>query len=363
MEQPNNQEINIVLSSDDNYAIYIPVLLESIYNTASKNYKYVITIADANISNDIKESIANNAKNYSEFTINYVCIDNFVNKYRHLFVTFAHFTVSTYIRFFIPDILPNINKVIYLDIDLLIKSDISKLYEIDINNYMVAAAVDACYARELYYNKRNEVSYTENVIGLPKGVPEFNAGVLLINLEKWRKANLTQKCLDKLGEIGVPRVLDQCVLNAVIKQEDIYKLPVEWNYVWHAQLENLEAITKSNIFNEVIKEYNEKINQIKIIHYTSSVKPWNIYGPHSDVHVLEYLAEEWWSTASRTEIFTKLLILQAKKSITSYKLTNNVNNTKRIYIFNLRMFKVKQLERSKIYYLFNIPILKIKTYF
>ena len=307
MEHQNKQTINIVLSSDNNYAIYIPVLIESLYHTASKKYEYVITIADANITDDTKNSIAYNAKEYENITINYVNIDYIISKYKNLFVTFAHFTVSTYIRFFIADLLPDVDKVIYLDIDLLIKSDISELYEINIENHMIAAAVDACYARQLYFNKHSEVAYSENILGLPKGISEFNAGVLLINLKKWRDDNLTSKCLDKLAEIGTPRVLDQCILNAVIKQDDIYKLPVEWNYVWHAELENLEPITKSNTFNEIIDNYNKKINQIKIIHYTSGVKPWNIYDSYPNKTVIGYLAEEWWSTAAKTGIYTQLL--------------------------------------------------------
>jgi lipopolysaccharide biosynthesis glycosyltransferase len=362
MELQDKETINIFLSSDDNYAKYIPVLLESICCKASPEYSYIVTIADANISDNTKNSIANSSKNYSNFTIRYVDINNIVKKYKDLFVTFAHFTVSTYIRFFIPDILPNVSKAIYLDIDLLINSDISELYEINIDNYIVAAAVDACYARELYYNKNNEVSYSENILGLPKGVPQFNAGVLLINLNKWRKENITQKCIEKLAEIGKPRVLDQCILNAVIEQNYIYKLPVEWNYVWHAQLERLKPITESSAFNGIIKEYNEKVNQIKIIHYTSSVKPWNIYGPHKDIHVISCLAEDWWKVASKTGIFAQLLALNQNNVNTQDKKVN-INCVKRIYFFNLRFFKVRRLENSKIYYLFNIPILKIKTFF
>ncbi|WP_239373498.1 glycosyltransferase family 8 protein [Snodgrassella gandavensis] len=362
MELQNRQTINIFLSSDDNYAKYIPVLLESIYCTASADYDYKVTIADANISDNTKNSIANSSRNYSNFIITYVDINNIVNKYKDLFVTFAHFTVSTYIRFFIPDILPDVSKAIYLDIDLLIKSDISKLYEINIDSHIVAAAVDACYARELYYNKNNAISYSEKILGLPKGVPEFNAGVLLINLNKWREENITQKCIEKLADIGRPRVLDQCILNAVIEQDYIYKLPVEWNYVWHAQLEGLKPITKSSVFNEVIKEYNDKIDQIKIIHYTSSVKPWNIYSSHKDIPVIRYLAEDWWRIASKTGIFTQLLA-SSQSYINTQDKKSNLNCVKRIYFFNLRFFKIKQLENCKTYYLFNIPILRVKTFF
>ena len=226
---------------------------------------------------------------------------------------------------------------------------------------MIAAAVDACYARQLYFNKHSEVAYSENILGLPKGISEFNAGVLLINLKKWRDDNLTSKCLDKLAEIGTPRVLDQCILNAVIKQDDIYKLPVEWNYVWHAELENLEPITKSNTFNEIIDNYNKKINQIKIIHYTSGVKPWNIYDSYPNKTVIGYLAEEWWSTAAKTGIYTQLLASNVIKTYNNERI--NFNNVKKFYLFNLRIFKIKQTEHSKIYYLFNIPIIKIKNFY
>lgn len=355
------KKISIILSSDEKYSIYLNVLLSSIAKLSNKIFNYEIFIMDAGITSESKKNIVENLKLHKNFSIQYINVEGHLDKYKDIFITMAHFTVATYARFFIPEILPNNDKVLYLDVDLLVNYDISELYNIDIENYIVGAAVDACYARQLYNDEDGIVKYTEQKLGLPEGVPEFNAGVLLINLKKWRNENLTQKCILKLQEIGTPRVLDQCVLNAVIPQKYLYNLPVEWNYVWHAELEDVDILQiKSKYFYDTVLNYQKKINNIKIVHYTSGVKPWNIHSsnPVEVKKVIKYLAHHWWSMASETPFFTDLILNAFSKKENNYQMLKNTHST--IKILGLPLFQTKKTEYLTEIKFLGVSIIRIK---
>lgn len=353
--------IPMIFSTDEKYSVYLNVLLRSIAKFSSIDFKYEILIMDAGITSDTKAAIIDGMKDYNNFSIRYICVESYLEKYKDIFITMAHFTVATYARFFIPEILSDYDKVLYLDVDLLVNSDVSELYNIDIEDYIVAAAVDACYARQLYNDENEFVKYTEETIGLPAGVSEFNAGVLLINLEKWRNENLTQKCILKLQEIGTPRVLDQCILNAVIPQNYIYNLPVVWNYVWHAELDGVDLLQiKSKNFYETVLDYQKSLNDIKIVHYTSGVKPWNIHSsnPAEVKKVIKYLAGHWWRVASETPFFADLILNSCPKKENNIQIHKDTHS--KIKFLGLPLFRTKKTEQLTELKFLGIPVIRIK---
>lgn len=353
--------IPIIFSTDEKYSMYLNVLLRSLAKFSNDNFKYEIIIMDAGITSETKKEIIDGLKEYDNFLIRYIYVETYLDKYKDIFATKDHFTIATYARFFISEILSEYDKVLYLDVDLLVRCDISELYDINIEDYIVAAAVDACYARQLYNDEQGLMKYTEETLGLPEGVSEFNAGVLLINLKKWRNENLTQKCILKLQEIGTPRVLDQCILNAVIPQNYIYNLPVEWNYVWHAELEDVDLLQiKSKNFYDTVRDYQEKINDIKIVHYTSGVKPWNIHSsnPIEVKKVVKYLAGHWWRVASETPFFADLILNSCSKKENNIQTNKNTNS--KIKVFGLSLIRTKKTEHLTEIKFLGIPVIRIK---
>ena len=346
MHSVNRQNPIIVLSSDENYATYIPVLINSIQSTLNKNVQCKIYIFDVGITSETKFRIEQFSKSFANMSIKFINLVSQLKKFEKTFVTFAHFTIATYARFFIADIFPEYDKILYLDVDLLVLSDISELFDIDIERYLVAAAIDACYARQLYFNENNIVDYSLNILGLPEGISEFNAGVLLINLKKWRELNLTKICIDKLADIGVPRVLDQCVLNAVIPQDQIYHLPIEWNYLWHARLHNIANLDKKSKFAELVNSYEKIGKNKKIIHYTSSIKPWNYYflDDAETKQVIGELAKEWWRFAIDTPFYGRILANKPNFNVLNY------------YIFGIKVLSIKKTEQSKEWRLLGLKI-------
>lgn len=367
-----NDAIAIILSSSDEYCIYLPVILKSIHEESSKNYCYHFYILDSGITQSSKHVINAYIANYENFSIEYIDVQYFIEKYKNLWYVTGHFSVATYIRFFIPDLVPKLDKVLYLDVDLLVRGDISELYAIDIGDCAIGACVDACYERETYYNKNNLVIYNKTVVCLPDDYKVFNAGVLLINLKKWRELNITEKFIQKLSDIKTPRVLDQCILNSVFCNGQVYYLPAEWNYQWHADLTEIQYPTSSTKMNEVIEAYRFAKNNLKIIHYTTQTKPWNIYANKA---VFAYTLEEelaslWWVCARDTPFYEKIILENIKK-ISNFFVEKDcgkkqsffglikvvqAQDKKRYYFLGLRCIKVVNNNYCKRIYLFGIPI-------
>ncbi|EAH9643737.1 hypothetical protein EYX07_08875, partial [Campylobacter jejuni] len=127
-----------------------------------------------------------------------------------------HISIATYYRFFIPSLFVNFEKVIYLDSDMLINSDISKLYDIDMNDFKLLAVKDIIV--NLAHAKHKEIWEKKIVDSCKKcGIKDcskyFNAGVLVFNMNKISFKD-TIACFKMLKKIKDPYLNDQDILNA-----------------------------------------------------------------------------------------------------------------------------------------------------
>jgi lipopolysaccharide biosynthesis glycosyltransferase len=193
------------------------------------------------------------------FKLNNIAFYSTLNYDLSLFPTSGHITKATYFRLLISDLLPKyINKVIYLDVDILVQKSLSSLYEIDLQKHALAAALDEDYIGNSKRLGLNNKYY-------------FNAGVLLINLSFWRKYNVFENATKLMSDSNFEILWhDQDILN-VLLNDYVFHLDQMWNY-------QLVMIKKNNYFKYLyIRPY--------IIHFTGSgqySKPWffksqNIY--------------------------------------------------------------------------------------
>ena len=383
------KKIPIIVSSSNEFSIFIPVLLNSLKTNSNPDYHYEIYVLDSGIDQSSKTVITAYVETLINFSIQYTDVSYYIEKYKHLWYVYDKFAVATYIRFFIPEIFSNLDKAIYLDLDISVKGDISDLFNINIGENAVGAAVDGYYERQTYYGEDGLLEYNKNIVCYPVDYKVFNAGVLIINLKKWRELNVTEMCINRLSEIKTPRILDQCILNSVLCKGLVYELPVEWNYQWHADIENMAYPTTSQKMNEVIDSYRCAKSRIKIIHYTTCVKPWNIYAEPTALRNYPDLKEEfaplWWEYAHHTPFYEKIILQNiltanenAKKEILEFlhqstglhknskklfthffKIKKN-GEVKRFYLLGLRVGKSIKNSEYKAIYLFNILVYKKK---
>src|SRR5574344_626037 len=131
-----NKSISIILSADDNYVPYLYICLQSLIEHTNAQLNYYVYILNTNISEENKQNI----KYIEKITIKikFIDISNFINEYnKKLFSINLHFTIETYYRFFVPEIFSSLDKVIYIDCDMLVLKDVAELSNINITHHYI----------------------------------------------------------------------------------------------------------------------------------------------------------------------------------------------------------------------------------
>ena len=133
--------MNICLSCDNNYAQYAGVVIASILLNSNNDYHLNFYILDGNIEQENKNKI-DKLKEIKDFNLKFVPIDeNLFDVYKKI-GTHSYISLSTYYRLKLPSLLPDVDKVLYLDCDVIVNSDLSKLFENDISDYYAAGVKD-----------------------------------------------------------------------------------------------------------------------------------------------------------------------------------------------------------------------------
>ena len=267
---------HIVCCTDDNYAPYCGCMIISLLQNG-KCHNPVIHILTDNLSIDNKKKIVDIVQDNGGTICWHIVDDNkLVNaKFRKK----NPLSRAAYFRILLPSILDqNINVVLYLDCDLIIKSDISYLFSIDIRNYALAAVSD------LIEEPRSD----EHRFQFPLSYNEFyfNSGVMLINLHYWRNNNSESQLIEFSERERTVFFHDQDALNYVFKSKWLM-LPPDTCYFNGCLYEQINFKRKRDYIN-----YNKNP---KIIHFASNEKPWhNIpYYPNRSVF-MEYFKKTKW---------------------------------------------------------------------
>ena len=262
--------IPIVLSSDDNYAKYLSVTVQSIIDNSSEVNNYEIFVLSENISIKSQKIISSQCDDYKNFHISFFDINSVLSTCaKKKFFVNQWFSVATYFRVYIPQILKNFDKCIYLDCDLVVNHDVSELYNCDISNLYLAAAQEIGVESAITANAEHKKYYLDK-LGLESSKDYFQAGVLVLNLSKLREFNFEEKFISMVEKISEPRHVDQCIMNALFSKNH-KKLPQEWNFVpgyfWN------EVVIENYVTADTARDYYKASVQPKIIHYAGEGKP------------------------------------------------------------------------------------------
>lgn len=280
--------IPIVFAADNNYAPILTVALKSVYVNRSNFYNYDIIVLQQNIS-EINKMRIKKEMNADNISVRFVNVGQ-VFKERKL-VTPAHFTIEIYFRLVMQDVMNHYDKVIYLDSDLVVNEDIANLYNLSIEDNLVAAVQDVdsagCY-KEFDPSRKK---YFDNNLHLDDPYSYFNSGVLIMNLRMFRELYTTDYIL-KLAESRDYIFPDQDVLN-VICDKRVYYLDESWNTMMnHDDNKNSRLKVARMAPDSIYKRYIEARKHPKIIHYAGYQKPWEY--PDCD------MAEYFWKYARQT---------------------------------------------------------------
>ena len=178
----------------------------------------------------------------------------------------GHFVPMVYARVLAPDILPSsVDRLLYLDADLLVLDDISELWALPLEGAIVAAAQDMAVPR---VSSPMGLRRFEQ-LGIAPDAPYFNAGVYLADLAGWREEEITEKTLTYLERYHDDvNLLDQDALNAVLHGR-WRRLDVRWNLI--ASLAGRSHYRPRDIDP---LEYRRALAQPGIVHFAGLLKPW-----------------------------------------------------------------------------------------
>ena len=171
--------MNIAFSSDNNYAPYLAVSILSILKNNSKS-EICFYVLDFGIDNNNKEIIENIVCNHGK-SIKFIDVDK--DEFANFPITINYISLATYARLNITQYIPNVDKLLYIDVDTLTNGSLDNLWNTDIEQYSLAACKD-------FFIEIEQADYKAQ-IGL-ENHHYFNAGVLLINMRRWRELNVLE---------------------------------------------------------------------------------------------------------------------------------------------------------------------------
>lgn len=174
-------------------------------------------------------------------------------------------------RLLVDQLLPkNINKVLYLDGDTIVRGNLKELWEINLNNKTLAMSIEPT----IDYNRKCKLGLKE--------YPYYNAGVILINLKRFREIKASKIIIDYYKEHdGKLFANDQDAINATMKDE-IVTLSCKYNFYnifyqypyWFLRklMKGVQYINKDVFY--------DALNNPCIIHYLDEERPWRIGNHH-----------------------------------------------------------------------------------
>lgn len=208
--------MNILFSSDDNYARHLGVAVFSLMIHNQKAKKLNFFVVDNQISEDNLSKLKQVVEEFSNSTLTFIPFESYA---RELELDMPWpISMSAYARLFAAEVLAqDIDRVLYMDCDMVVCRDLSNLWNTDLQGKCLAAVQDQVFP------------FVKSSVGLSFDTPYFNSGLLLIDLNKWRSLNIRKKCLlfikQKHGKVIHH---DQGVLNGVLQSEWI-RLPLAYN--------------------------------------------------------------------------------------------------------------------------------------
>lgn len=200
-------------------------------------------------------------------------------------------SVEAYYRLMLPEILGHkIERILYLDVDIIVNKDISDLYYTDFDGNMLIATKDLAFDSiiamdEPHAGKRNAF-FTELK---SNGMTYFCSGVLLMNLKLLREKYTFDKYMEIFVQItDKVEYFDQDLLNYAHYKE--VKLVDEIKYGLFTFAAHRNGMT-----------YEEAKENVSIFHFTGQAKPWT-------VNLIRYDIEKiWWEYAKETPFYSELL--------------------------------------------------------
>ena len=288
------EQVAAALAANDYFIPYTAVTIASLLSHADPGRKYDILLLSDDISDANRKRLQALFRDYPNARLSILDPSELLEDYS--FYVKDHFSKETYYRLVLPELLPDYDRILYLDSDMVICRDIAELYDTELGDALLGACRDPDSAGLYNGYIPGKKDYVDRILKLKNPYDYFQAGTILMNLAAFRAGFRTEEIL----QFAVRRnwqLLDQDILN-VLCEGRVQFLDLRWNVMTDMQgIRIREIIGRAPHW--LYDAYMEARKQPFIIHYAGPEKPWK--NPEMD------MADVFWQYARRGPWYETIL--------------------------------------------------------
>lgn len=262
-----NSVIHLAAGINKSYLPFFSVMVSSVFRHRDPARRYCFHV----LSFDVTESDLHDAVPYQtdSFKLNVVDASE-LNKRLAGYPFGPQFGPECVFRLGLIDLLPSVEKVLYLDSDLVVLKDISALFDVDIQKNCLAAALDIGSIGMISGYDLREADRLRR-LGIDSSHLYFNSGVLLMNLSELRLSTSLNELLSWIMDFE-PEYPDQDCLNFYFSDRTLH-LPMRWNVLFDSEGIRVKDIA-SHAPKPLFRQYLDARNDPSIFHFAGPCKPW-----------------------------------------------------------------------------------------
>ena len=248
--------VRVVFITDGNYIKATSVAISSLLRHRRADTKVEINVIGVGLSDEEQ----------TQFTVfgSAVRVLSVGNKYCGQFIQHRHVSEAALLKFDLPALFPDYAKILYLDDDLLILDDLKQLWDTPLEQRYAAVIKDYAACQNGAHDQR--IGHKDY----------FNSGVMLLNLDLFRKVDMTSRLMDAKINDPVPGAfMDQTAFNMAFDENVTYISP-RYNMMrsnnkqWAPSTAHI-----SSFYDMAEKEFEEISDNPAILHLTNRLKPWS----------------------------------------------------------------------------------------
>jgi lipopolysaccharide biosynthesis glycosyltransferase len=296
--------IPIFFTFNNDYVVPAAVAFSSLLEKAKDDIFYEMYIAHSDITEKNKMLLEKIIKKHNMSSVKFLdtkgfLIDAWKNGNFEGHNQKNQFTVDTIVRCFAASFFPDIDKIIYSDVDVVFMDDVSELIEIDLTDKYIAGVKNAFMKFD-----NNELSHLSEDNHLKLKDTYLAGGIWVMNLSQIRKDNLEKRMMEIISDDSiVKRWNDQDIMNIACNKKVNFLSLRYISYPYLQERINLPNFTSHYSSEELL----ESIEKPKILHF-AGIKPWNAFPNKRKI---------WWDifeqlNIQKTRIFHKKISLKHK---------------------------------------------------
>ena len=257
--------IPLIFAANDSFVPYLSVMVESVMAHGSPQFQYEIILLHRDITKETAGLLRSQISRLKNFSLRLIDLSKEVEHYSFYTENRMFFTPEAYYRLLAPFLLPEYDKAIYIDGDMVACTDVADLLEVELGDRLIAAVRDFCGLADAFHPGLDRRAYMQRELGLKNFEGYYISGLLVMNLRQFRK----EFTLSQMMEFAASRQWryhDQDILNVLTEGRTLL-LDARWNVL---QDYGSHRLLPPHLY----QEWADSLKDPWIVHYGGDAKPW-----------------------------------------------------------------------------------------